>query len=98
MATVTGECSLCGDCCDPVWYPLGPADVRQSASTTGAADLLFAAAHWHATGKRYDGLHAYACDRFDPATRRCTAHDDRPPICRRFPVVLNLLPSRCTVR
>lgn len=27
----------------------------------------------------------YACDRFDEATNRCTAHDDRPPICRDYP-------------
>ncbi|HVY11172.1 MAG TPA: YkgJ family cysteine cluster protein [Mycobacteriales bacterium] len=93
-----GTCSACGDCCDPVWYPLGPADIRQSAATTGAADLVFAAAHWRASGERRDGMHAYRCDRFDPATRLCTAHDERPPICRAYPIPLNLLPDRCTVR
>lgn len=97
-AAPTGTCTACGDCCDPVWYPLGPADIRQSAATTGADDLTFAAAHWRATGERYDGLHGYACDRFDPATRRCAAHDERPPICRAYPILLNVLPTRCTVR
>jgi Fe-S-cluster containining protein len=77
---------------------MGAADVRQSASTTGAADLIFAASHWTATGERSDGMHAYQCDRFDRATRLCTAHDERPPICRTYPIALNVLPSRCTVR
>jgi Fe-S-cluster containining protein len=98
VAAATGECSACGDCCDPVWYPLGPADIRQSATTSGAADLVFATEHWRATGGRHDGLHAYVCDRFDPVGRHCTAHDERPPICRAYPVALNLLPTRCTVR
>ncbi len=103
------QCSACGDCCDPVWYPLGPADVRQSAATTGAPDLVFAAAHWHATGELTgDGLHAYRCDRFDPASRLCTAHDERPPICRGYPWYdedddppgrrLVVLPQRCAFR
>src|SRR5436189_20274 len=78
-----GSCTACGDCCDPVWYPLGPADIRQSASTTAAEDLVFAAAHWTATGDvTADGMHAYECDRFDAESRLCTAHDERPPICR----------------
>jgi len=93
-----GGCTACGDCCDPIWYPLGAADIRQSASTTGAADLVFAAAHWRPTGGRAEGMHAYQCDRFDAASRLCTAHEDRPPICRAYPIVLNVLPARCTVR
>lgn len=92
-------CSACGACCDPVWYPFGPADVRQSAATTEAPDLVFAAAHWRATGQRTpDGLYAYTCDRFDPLTRLCTAHDERPPICRRYPVLGNVLPEPCAYR
>lgn len=93
------SCSACGACCDPVWYPLGPADVRQSAATTGAADLAFAAEHWHPTGAvTDDGMHAYRCDRFDTVTRLCTAHDDRPPICRAYPVAGNVLPEPCAFR
>jgi Fe-S-cluster containining protein len=73
--------------------------MRQSASTTGAADLVFAAAHWRATGEQtVDGMHAYACDRFDPVSRLCTAHDERPPICHAYPQPENLLPLRCGYR
>ena len=91
-------CSACGACCDPVWYPLGPADIRQSATTTGAEDLVFAAQHWHATGEVSDGMHAYRCDRFDEESRLCTAHADRPPICRAYPVAGNVLPVICSLR
>jgi Fe-S-cluster containining protein len=80
------ECSACGDCCDPVWYSWGPADIRQRASRiTADDDLTFISAHWRATGERRDGLHAYRCDFFDSDSRLCTAHDDRPPICRGYP-------------
>jgi Fe-S-cluster containining protein len=100
------ECSACGDCCDPVWYPWGPADVRQRAERADApADLGFIAEHWRATGQRRDDLHAYVCDRFDRASRLCTAHDERPPICRGYPWYdeapgrrLVLLPERCAFR
>jgi len=92
-------CSACGACCDPVWYPMGAADIRQSAATTGNVDLVFAAAHWHPTGERTDdGMHAYQCDRFDAETRLCTAHADRPPICRAYPVAGNVLPLICSLR
>src|SRR5581483_11992997 len=73
VSDTTRGCSACGDCCDPVWYPLGAADIRQSAATTGAVDLVFAAKHWRPTGDRLDGMHAYRCDRFDPESRLCTA-------------------------
>lgn len=93
------SCTACGACCDPVWYPLGAADIRQSAATTGAADLAFAAVHWQPTGAvTADGMHAYRCDRFDADSRLCTAHDDRPPICRAYPIVGNVLPEPCAYR
>jgi Fe-S-cluster containining protein len=92
-----GTCSACGACCDPVWYPLGPADVRQSAHTTHSEDLVFAAAHWHPTGETQHGMHAYRCDAFDDETRLCTAHAARPPICRAYPVAANVLPDGCTL-
>ena len=99
---------MCGDCCDPVWYPLGPADLRQSSLTAVGGphepDLVFAAAHWRPTGEVRDGLHGYSCDRFDSDTRLCTAHEERPPICRGYPWYDGepgehvRLPLRCSFR
>lgn len=46
------------------------------------ADVDFIADHWH----EIDGYPGnYRCDRWDPATLLCTAHDERPPVCRNFP-------------
>jgi Fe-S-cluster containining protein len=100
------ECTACGDCCDPVWYPWGAADIRQRADRTPkSADLTFMAAHWHPTGERRDDAHGYRCDFFDVQTRLCTGHDERPPICRGYPWYdesagqrLVLLPTRCAFR
>jgi Fe-S-cluster containining protein len=40
--------------------------------------------HWHRSGG--GGTRTlYACDAFDVDTRLCTAHAERPPICRGFP-------------
>jgi len=78
-------CTACGDCCDPVWYPWSAADIRQAAARGTSRDLVFITAHWRPTGERRHGLHAYACDAFDPQSRLCTAHADRPPICRGYP-------------
>ena len=87
---MAATCSACGDCCDPVWFSLGPADLRQGAVTARtephASNLAFAARHWQATGAvDRDGRHAYTCAAFDPQTRLCTAHEDRPPVCRGYP-------------
>jgi Fe-S-cluster containining protein len=99
------DCSACGDCCDPVWFPWSAADVRQSASRGDSVDLTFIAAHWTPTGARRDDLHGYRCDRFDPVSRLCTAHAERPPICRGYPwyddqarTSLVVLPERCAYR
>ena len=44
------------------------------------ADADFIATHWHPLSDD-----EYRCDAFDPATRLCTARDDRPPVCRNYP-------------
>jgi Fe-S-cluster containining protein len=110
QARAVTECSRCGDCCDPVWYPLGPADLRQGAVTALAephrANLRFAATHWLPTGETDDdGRHAYRCTAFDPGSRLCTAHDSRPPVCRGYPWYGGepgpeqpRLPSQCAFR
>jgi Fe-S-cluster containining protein len=59
-----------------------------------ARDHQFFRAHWHpvmdGTAQRSREVQgrrrfAYTCDAFDPARRLCTAHDDRPLTCRRYP-------------
>jgi len=68
------------------------------------SDLTFAAAHWRATGAvDGDGRFAYTCSAFDTTTRRCSAHETRPPICRGYPwygreprAADPVLPARCS--
>jgi Fe-S-cluster containining protein len=105
---VRSVCSACGDCCDPVWFPLPPAEIRQGAEVArrpdDAANLRFARDAWTWTGEVDDlAGWAYRCAMFDEATRRCTAHETRPPVCRGYPWFddvprrgLPLLPTRCS--
>jgi Fe-S-cluster containining protein len=79
------DCSRCGACCDPVVLMFKPEDM------TGPSGP-FAREHWQVIGERVNrnddsGRTEYLieCDQFDKATRLCTAHDSRPPICSGYP-------------
>lgn len=69
---------------------------RRASTADGETNLRFIAEHMvplAAQPETYvdglpaagSGMVAWKCDAFDPATRRCTAHDTRPPICRGYP-------------
>ncbi|MBU1050297.1 YkgJ family cysteine cluster protein [Candidatus Bipolaricaulota bacterium] len=88
-------CRQCGDCCDPILLRATKCEIRADRSLEGDDFIL---EHWHRVSKaiafqkrpilresHYKGRRYYICDRFDTTTRRCSAHDDRPPICRAFP-------------
>ena len=69
------------------WAAIGYTDDQREATvntyTPGSryqADANFITGHWHPLGD-----HEYRCDRFDPATRLCGAHGDRPPVCQDYP-------------
>lgn len=86
-------CAACGGCCDPVHLSessrlnierLAALDLAELNEPT-RADVEFTAEHWTEIRRDPDGGAAYSCDRYDPNTRLCTAHDDRPPVCRNYP-------------
>lgn len=62
--------------------------------------------HWREQGEDSGGRMRYRCDLLDPETRLCTAHEDRPPICRGYPwysegwtlARVNDTPKRCSFR
>jgi Fe-S-cluster containining protein len=64
-------------------------------------DANFILEHWHPRPE--SGL---TCDRYDPESKLCTVHDDRPPVCRDYPWYSNgptyeaaqKLPVRCSYR
>lgn len=103
-------CARCGDCCDPVHLAPDQRNIVDSwrtylAGNPGDAprpgsDAAFILDHWHELEHRDTGS-TYRCDRFDPDTRQCTAHDDRPRVCSQFPVYdgpvdPEVCPPRCS--
>jgi Fe-S-cluster containining protein len=57
-------------------------------------DFIWILTHWEPVGlgKRWlasDGKwyqdYKYRCKSYDPVHALCTAHDDRPPVCRHYP-------------
>jgi Fe-S-cluster containining protein len=96
---VTAGCAGCGACCDPVvldYDVYAAACERARAGETASDDDRFIAAHWHPVsgwcGAEGGGQAApgvvrldLRCDAFDPATRLCTARENRPPVCRDYP-------------
>lgn len=86
-------CARCGDCCDPVHLAVDQRDLvdrwREYVADGGqqpqaGSDIAFILAHWTELEHKDIGT-TYRCAFFDPDTRMCTAHDQRPPVCRDFP-------------
>lgn len=57
------------------WQPGSP--TRQNAE--------FMAEHWTEEWTDADGSRVVTCSAYDPDTRLCTAHENRPPICSDYP-------------
>lgn len=76
------ECAPgCGACCDPVVLAFRPEDMVGPSAA-------FAREHWTVIDEVTRGSGTYYrihCDVFDQATRRCTAYEQRPPICANYP-------------
>lgn len=68
------------------WATKGEQHAPREAFVRSYLDAVFIDQHWHGGRPAGHGVtDHWSCDRFDPATRLCLAHDDRPPICRDFP-------------
>lgn len=94
------ECAGCGDCCEnlPLNTP-ERADIYGKRLLTGnlkgSTGKLRKMAAWMAnltvvSGPFYlkdskEPRYRYSCPVFDPVTRRCTDHANRPEVCRRYP-------------
>lgn len=87
-------CARCGDCCDPVEFSRADHEsiVRDASTYAPGSDLRasadFIATHW----TPIDDDHC-ACDQFDSRSRLCSAHENRPPVCRDFPGTADPPPS-----
>ena len=88
-------CSRCGDCCENIHVGYGTEEVLDRLAAYWEAlrdksdDGRFILTHWNiirvdvAADGREDPV--FACDKFDPVERLCTAHEERPQVCRGFP-------------
>lgn len=88
------ECNKCGDCCETIHFPSMErvAEIAEFAKHEGpknweetldnnVIDALFILENWKLND---DGI-TYHCLAFDEENRLCSAHNDRPPVCRGFP-------------
>lgn len=87
------DCSKCGDCCRVITLAYNKKELAEFASD----DATFILQHWHQislgeAARRQPMVkkctmpgYFYECDMFDSETNECTAHRDRPRICRGFP-------------
>jgi len=85
-------CKQCGNCCYPLW-------LNTPKSKVPSSDRAFLMRHWKRIGRKvalerlpeelrdddWTGVFFYECEFFNPKTRKCMAHAERPPVCRGFP-------------
>lgn len=93
------ECSMCGDCCENIALNVdlgtlvnstASGQVNKSQPLGGwYRDAAFIRANFIPTGEvRREGKRVkqvLKCLKFDTETRTCTAHNERPSLCRRYP-------------
>ncbi len=94
-------CNMCGACCRVLTLEQSPEDIAAMATLTRVlgipSDHQFAAQHWrpltraeamqrnaYYTGRLPADAFLYTCDRLGD-DGRCTAHDERPLVCRGYP-------------
>ena len=89
---MSAGCAACGACCDPVIINadvLFGCNARARSEEHPVDNDRFITQHWHPESAWTDdegGTWIGArCDAFDPETLLCTAHNDRPPVCRDYP-------------
>ncbi len=89
------DCNRCGDCCENLRLNVTKRALRAflverdrwrdtPEAIEHEANARFILEHWRRAGGGGRAT-VYACDAFDRATRLCTAHQDRPPICAGYP-------------
>lgn len=88
------SCARCGECCRRIWIACAPEVVLEHAAAAERdgdreSSAPFILKYWTPTGETSgppdDEWHRYTCAKFDEATSSCTAHDERPQVCRGYP-------------
>lgn len=85
---------MCGDCCEDIRISVDLRSIRQSLASGKVAGKWAKDANFILTNMIPDGTvkrdggrvkQTLQCAKFDKETRKCTAHNDRPDMCRQYP-------------
>ena len=92
---VTSECKQCGQCCEVIGVKWDLLDMFRAEGL----DADFIKKHWTPVnyviasiikprwwGRDHSERNYFICDCFDYETRDCSAQDDKPPVCRDYPL------------
>jgi len=80
----TAQCAQCGDCCQRLHFKHTYLELQALAAEPGT-DFAFVKAHWRPAAGEPLGTHYFACDAYDSDSHLCTAHEERPGVCRGYP-------------
>lgn len=82
-------CARCGKCCEEIYLDVAVADMIRDfigpLTISAAPNIEFIREHWTERSRNQQGQALFSCDAYDAEHKLCTAHDDRPPVCRDFP-------------
>lgn len=88
------DCAMCGDCCENIGLNVDVSIMKARLANGRVAgkdrkELLFITENFIPTGRVETRggktKRILKCLKFDKKTRQCTAHDERPTLCRRYP-------------
>ena len=88
------ECAQCGMCCEAIPINFTKKKMREDPELSIMESPKFILKHWRRISKkeaqrRLPGIGShqvyYECLKYDSENKLCTAHDEKPPVCRDFP-------------
>lgn len=88
------ECGMCGDCCENIHLSVDRGTLVRNIAEGKVAGAYLRDANFILKNMLPDGTvqrqgnrvkQTLQCAKFDKATRKCTAHNERPELCRRYP-------------
>lgn len=90
-----GFCHQCGDCCENIWVDASPDEMlEQLKAISQDVDAGDEPSRWQHNAESYmfilenwqlQNNGRWQCSFFNSQTRKCEAHNLRPPICAGFP-------------
>lgn len=88
------DCAMCGDCCENIHLSVDRGSIVKALATGRVAGVWAKDANFILKNMLPDGTvkrdgkyvkQTLQCAKFDKTTRKCTAHDERPQLCRQYP-------------